>query len=352
MRTLRPIFCIAIAVVFSLVVADSAKAIKVLMHGREVGATFRDDPFILTHLQDKYGAANVTYMQGSAAAADGSSATGFDVVFISSTMASGDTRNKYEDSPVGIVCDENALAHDNNIGNFFLSDAGGNQDATAQTMGRNKINILQPSHPLAAGLSGEVTVFNTTPTDTYWWQFARGGLAPGVDRIAESLLDLGTAGVSGDYNNNLAADGADYVMYRKNLGGATALPNDNQLGTPIGSLHYDLWRARFGNTSAANDGQQHAILAAEVGKAIYGNGTTGSPATAAGRRVFFFMSDFGFFDLSADGVKLFDAAIDWAAADPPAGGGSSAAVPEPGCGTLALIALLSGMGRSRRSSRM
>ena len=176
MRTLRPIFCLAIAVVLSLVVADRAKAIKVLMHGREVGATFRDDPFILTHLQDKYGAVNVTYMQGSTAAADGSSATGFDVVFISSTMASGDMRNKYEDSPVGIVCDENALAHDNNVGNFFLSDAGGNQDATVQTTGRNKINILDSTHPLAAGLSGEVTVFNTTPTDTYWWQFARGQL--------------------------------------------------------------------------------------------------------------------------------------------------------------------------------
>ena len=106
-------------------------------------------------------------------------------------------------------------------------------------------------------------------------------------------------------------------MYRKNLAGATALPNDNGLGTPIGNLHYDLWRARFGNTSAANDAFQHAILAADVGEAIYGNGTAGSPATAAGRRVFFFMSDFGFFDLSADGVKLFDAAIDWAAADPP-----------------------------------
>ena len=105
-------------------------------------------------------------------------------------MASGDTRNKYEDSPAGIVCDENALAHDNNIGNLFLSDAGGNQDATVPTTGRNKIKILDPAHPLAAGLSGEVTVFNTTPTDTYWWQFARGQLAPGVDRIAESLLDV------------------------------------------------------------------------------------------------------------------------------------------------------------------
>jgi hypothetical protein len=351
MRTLRNTICIGVAFVLSFGIVQQAKAITVLMHGREAGATFRDDPFIYQHLQDKYGAANVTYMQGSTAAADGSSANGFDVVFISSSMASGDTRNKYEDTTVGVVCDENALVHDNNAGNFMLSDAGGNQDATAATLGKNKINIVNPSHPLAAGLSGEITVFNTTLADTYWWQFARGALAPGVTRVAASLLDVGTAGVSGDYTNDFSADAADYVLYRKNAGSTTALPNDNGLGTPIASTHYDLWRARFGDTSAVNDGQQHAILAADVGDTLFGNGTTGSPATAPGRRVFFFVSDFGFFDLTADGVKLFDAAIDWAATDPvPFVGTAVAAVPEPACCVLAVVGLLGGLAIRRRRS--
>ena len=42
----------------------------------------------------------------------------------------------------------------------------------------------------------------------------------------------------------------------------------------------------------------------------------GRPATAAGRRVFFFMSDFGSADLTEDGKKLFNAAIQWAAEKP------------------------------------
>jgi hypothetical protein len=348
MRTLGKVFYTLAAVATLLVCVDSAQAIKVLMHGRDPTANFRDDPFIFQHLQTRYGAANVTYMQGSTAAADGSSATGFDVVFISSTMASGDTRNKYEDSPVGVVFDEGALVHDNNIGNFFLSDHNNNQDGTASTTGKKFINIVDPTHPLAAGLSGQVTVFNTTPTDTYWWQIGRGQLAPGVVRVAESLLDVGVAPVSGDYNNNATVDAADYVVYRENVGSASALPNDNGMALPVGTAHYDLWRSRLGNASAANDGFQHAILAAEASSALYGNGAVGSPTTAAGRRVFFFVSDFGFFDLTADGVKLFDAAIDWAAAPPSAGAGTSSAIPEPTGLMLAAMGLFAGLGYRRR----
>src|SRR4029079_12147397 len=98
------------------------------MHGREAAPSFRDDPITFAHLQSVFGAENVTYLQGSMAPADGSAVNGFDVLYISSSMASGDTRDKYEDSTVGIVCSENALIHDNNDGNFMLSDAGGNQD--------------------------------------------------------------------------------------------------------------------------------------------------------------------------------------------------------------------------------
>ena len=53
--------------------------------------------------------------------------------------------------------------------------------------------------------------------------------------------------LNGDFNNDGKVDGADYVTWRDNQGGSTALPNDNNLGTPIGAAHYDLWRANFGN---------------------------------------------------------------------------------------------------------
>jgi hypothetical protein len=254
MRTLQTIVGIVLAIEVSVVYVDSAEAIRILMHGREPVPGFRDDPFVFAHLEEKFGADNVDYIQGSAAAADGSSANGYDVLFISSTMASSDTRGKYADSPVGIVCDENALIHDNNVGNFMLSDAGGNQDNTVDSL--TKINIVDPSHPLAAGLSGEVTVFKTETAN--WWQFGRSPLASGVDLIANMVLP--------------ASDPPPEV--------------------------------------------QHAIFAAEVGAQLLGDGSPGSPMTAAGRRVFFFLSDMGAFDLTDDGFKLFDAAIEWAAADP------------------------------------
>jgi hypothetical protein len=288
-------------------------------------------------------------MRGADAAADGSSAAGFDVVFISSTMASGDTRNKYEDSTVGIVFDEGALVHDNNIGNFMLSDNNNNQDGTPSTVGKKFITITDPTHPLAAGLSGNVQVFNTTPGDVYWWQLGRGQLAPGVTQVAATQLDVARTGVSGDYNNDFVADAADYVMWQKLNGAGTALPNDNGMALPVGAAHYDLWDSRFGNTSAANDGFQHAILAAEAGNPLFGNGAAGSPASAAGRRVFFFVSDFGFFDLTADGKALFNAAIDWAAASP--GGGGTSGVPEPAGLWLAAYGVFSWLTLRRRHSR-
>jgi len=349
MGILRSFSCAVIVVVLSLVFTGTANAITVLMHGRNPAADFRDDSFVYSHLQTKYGAANVTYMQGSVAAPDGSSANGFDVVFISSTMASSATRNKYEDSTKGIVLGENALVSDDDVGNFMLSDAGGNQDATPATLSKTKITILDPSHPLAAGLSGEVTVFNTTPTDTYWWQFARGALAPGVTRIAASQLDVGTASVSTDYNASSEVDAGDYVYWRK---GGTPLPNEVATSAANTPEDYTEWRRRFGNFSSLSPpDQQHAILAADVGARLWGDGETGRPATAPGRRVFMFLSDFGFFDLTADGVKLFDAAIDWAATTVPGSGSSVVAVPEPGCCSLAFVALLGGLGmRLRRAA--
>jgi hypothetical protein len=257
MRALKTTYCGVLAVGILLIYVDSAAAIKILVHGREPVPVFADDGAVYDHLRTKYGADNVTYMAGVDAAPDGSSANGFDVVFVSASMASSATRNKYEDSPVGIVCGENALIHDNDIGNFMLSDRGGNQNPVAD---RRTINIVNPSHPLAAGLSGEVTVFDDTPSELaggYWWQFGLGTLADGATLIAESVV----------------------------------VPEPAE--------------------------PQHAIFAAEKDAKLLGDGSEGRPMTAAGRRVFFFLSDWGASDLTPEGFALFDAAIDWAAADPP-----------------------------------
>jgi hypothetical protein len=259
MKSVRTMYCAFLATGLLLSYADSASAIRILMHGREPVPAFRDDLFTFQHLEQVFGADNVDYMAGVDAPADGSAANGYDVLYLSSTMASSVLRDKYEDSTVGIVLGENALSNDDTAGNFMLVEASGNSD---MTLDRRKINIVNSSHPLAAGLSGEVTVFDSEPSEVsmgYWWQYGRGNLASGVTLIADAVVD------------------------------------------PVPAE------------------PQRAIFAAEVGAQLLGDGTAGKPATAAGRRVFFFLSDYGSADLTPEGFALFDAAIEWAAEDPPMG---------------------------------
>lgn len=264
MKTLRTISCIAIAVVISLGITGQAEAVKILFHGRNQGIgdppepTFRGDPAAFDHLQAVFGAENVVFLEGINAAADGSSANGYDVVFISGTMASGNTRDKYEDSPVGIVIGEHANTNATTVGNFYMSTSTGNSDGTKI---RNEIDIMAPSHPIAAGLSGHVRFFSSdTPSNdpffgSQWAQFGAGPLGAGVVEVAR--WDT----------------------------------TDQPLADPV----------------------EKVIFAADKGAALLGDGSPGSPATAAGRRVFFGAGDYHGSDLTADGFKLFDAAIAWSA---------------------------------------
>jgi hypothetical protein len=68
--------------------------------------------------------------------------------------------------------------------------------------------------------------------------------------VYDNLEDGGPgSGLAGDYNDNDVVDAADYVVWRKNNGGITPLPNDGGLGIPINSAHYALWRTHFGETA-------------------------------------------------------------------------------------------------------
>lgn len=69
-----------------------------------------------------------------------------------------------------------------------------------------------------------------------------------------------TPGLPGDFNEDNAVDAADYVVWRKNDGTNNPLPNDDGLGVPIGTGHFELWIANYGNTaSGAASGQSIAV---------------------------------------------------------------------------------------------
>jgi fibronectin-binding autotransporter adhesin len=59
-------------------------------------------------------------------------------------------------------------------------------------------------------------------------------------------ITLNATGLPGDFNSDGKVDAGDYVTWRKNNGTNHALANDGGLGTPIGTAHYNLWRAHFG----------------------------------------------------------------------------------------------------------
>jgi hypothetical protein len=73
------------------------------------------------------------------------------------------------------------------------------------------------------------------------------------------ITTIGGQELLGDFNDDGAVDAADYVVWRKNDGGTTALPNDDDLGTPIRAEHYTLWRAHFGEMPTTGIGSGGAI---------------------------------------------------------------------------------------------
>jgi hypothetical protein len=164
------------AILLVAVCAGVTPAATILFHGSGVDPVDGADAAVMAHLQATYGEANVTYMQGDAAAGDGSSADGFDAIVISSTLNSGTVRNKYEDAPQGLMNWEQALMRQRE-GEFNMSVDGRTQGDQTQ------IQIVDDSHPLAAGLSGTVTVASVANTMSY----GVGEIGAGVSLVATSM---------------------------------------------------------------------------------------------------------------------------------------------------------------------
>jgi hypothetical protein len=61
----------------------------------------------------------------------------------------------------------------------------------------------------------------------------------------------------GDYNENGVVDAADYVVWRKNLGSGTSLPNDDTAG--VGADDYTRWQAQFGVMAGSGAGLGTAV---------------------------------------------------------------------------------------------
>jgi hypothetical protein len=138
------------------------------------------------------------------------------------------------------------------------------------TIERNAAGEMLLSGALT-GVNGFSQMLNATDTTastlgTYTFDhlgFLLGGNI-NTDRAAFADLDVtfmpGVAGLAGDFNNDNKVDAADYVIWRQNDGTNNALPNDGGLGTPIGTPHYELWVANFGDMAGSGSGLRSAAV--------------------------------------------------------------------------------------------
>lgn len=126
-----------------------------------------------------------------------------------------------------------------NGGSVALTDAGGLAAGAytlidyAGTLGGNVANLGTPTGP--AGFTYALS-----------------------NNVSNTSIDLQVTpvefGIPGDFNSDGKVDAGDYVTWRKNDGTNNALANDNGLGIPVGTAHYDLWRANFGNPPGSGSG--------------------------------------------------------------------------------------------------
>ena len=178
---------------------QDAGAASVLFIGQNAGPTFGDDGAVFAHLQTLFDEA--TYIQD--AASSSASADGFDALVISSTSNSGNVRGKFENSTVGILNWEPAYmdCRAGTAGQLCLSSGG---SAEAGTL-ISEITIVDPAHPLAAGLSGTVEIFSSPQRSTT----GAGDLGDPEQLVAESTVNPLRYAIWGiDVGEPLAGDGS------------------------------------------------------------------------------------------------------------------------------------------------
>lgn len=168
-------------------------------------------------------------------------AQGKALIITSSTVGSGDVNTKFRDVAVPVVNWEQALQDDYLMtGNTDGTDRG---TATAQTT----LDIVTAAHPMAAGLSGTVTVANSA-TDFSW-----GLPAAGATRIAT---------VTGDANR--------VVIYGYDTGATLA---NGTTAAPARRVMLFLSDNAYANLTA----QGQALVEAAIDWALAGGGVTPAP---------------------------------------------------------------------------
>jgi len=148
------------------------------------------------------------------------------------------------------------------LGEFSATNRTGNPELTGDDLDLHLASRLY-YHELI------VDTANSLGISPFYWDNGWTGLnGSGIfNRITTTATDpdtvialTGGPVLLGDYNSDGVVDAADYVVWRKNEGSITTLPNDPHGGT-IGTLQFNTWRANFGNMAGSGSGAESAKAA-------------------------------------------------------------------------------------------
>lgn len=145
--------------------------------------------------------------------------------------------------------------------NLGLFDVDSDNDGTGIIQGTGSMSGTFSSADGATQYADGATVSAIFGSTKYNWTISYQGnigwtdqvnsLVSSIDQVGgRDIVLIGQSievapGLAGDFNNDGKVNAADYTTWRDKLGSSTALPNDNGLGTPVGSAHYDLWKSNF-----------------------------------------------------------------------------------------------------------
>lgn len=129
-------------------------------------------------------------------------ANGKVLIVVSSTVTSADVGDKFRNVAVPVLSWENAL-QDNFL--FTTDDAAAHGTTTGQT----QLEITDPTHPIASGLSGVVTIADA-PVELSW-----GMPAPAAKRVATLTDGTGHVGLYTYNTGDLLIDGTSHAAARR-----------------------------------------------------------------------------------------------------------------------------------------
>jgi len=163
-----------------LALTSSSDAADILFLGGNATPTAGADAGVMNYLENRYGAANVDYLQSSQASSGDE--TGYDVLVISSTPSSDTIRGKFQNSTVGIINWERVTADDDAVGDFAVTDQLAANDVVDQS-----IRITDVSSPITDGFTVGQVVQLVNGTTSMWWSVTQ--QAPGASSLAEKNGD-------------------------------------------------------------------------------------------------------------------------------------------------------------------